>query len=324
MPRTTAWAPLRWATAAAVVSLCAASVDRREACRASVDAAWAPAPAAGPERRLIHHKNRCFEDRDPASRRSLAPRACPAVTVDGAARCLARANVSGVVFVGDSISGQLWGSPLCANATDRGFGLPPGAVRFDDRGTFSVSRAVVGAGDARLAWSYLRVHGPQTADRFSRALRAGGRGLFPDPALFVVNAGLWHLFPQDGLADYEARVDDLLAAVLSVAAPGSRVDWRQTTAVHRELFPRKMKDKDRRKFERFDNDHVRALNAAAAKICLRRAGVALRPHAFAATLVRADGHMRGDARHYGAGVLQSLLALLFIEACDYGDPPTPD
>ena len=67
------------------------------------------------------------------------------------------------------------------------------------------------------------------------------QGLFRKRALYVANAGLWHVIcrrgarPGDDCLDknYAAHVEELLR-VLTNRAEGEVV-WRHTTAVHREL-----------------------------------------------------------------------------------------
>ena len=117
MMRHHSWSVVLATTTAAVAAQTPDST--RAACRASVAAAWTPVDRATG---YTHHKHRCYEDATAEGRRSARPANCPAVDVAAAAACLARRNVSRVVFVGDSISLQLWGSPLCRGATERGFG----------------------------------------------------------------------------------------------------------------------------------------------------------------------------------------------------------
>lgn len=72
------------------------------------------------------------------------------------------------------------------------------------------------------------------------------------------------------------------------------------------------------KFAGFNNDNVRRLNALADGVVARHfpGRVVVRRDAFNQTLLRADGHLRGDARHFASGVLDSLLGLLFLQdAC---------
>ena len=104
-----------------VLAAVAAAGADPEACRRSsrVDP-WVPRAALA--RSFVHHKNRCLADHTDAARVRRAPAACD-MSMDAVARCLReRHGVRRVVLVGDSITGQLWGSPLCERATERGFG----------------------------------------------------------------------------------------------------------------------------------------------------------------------------------------------------------
>ena len=79
----------------------------------------------------------------------------------------------------------------------------------------------------------------QRAEVFARALRdAFERGLFPERALWVVNAGLWHIVCNHPGADdqcydpsHAERVGELLEALQKAQG---EVLWRPTTAVHRD------------------------------------------------------------------------------------------
>ena len=174
-------------------------------CRRSIGAAWVPSTH---DIGFIHHKNRCTFDESEVSRTSFHPAACPGIDAASAAVCLGRRRLRRVVFVGDSIAGQLWGSPLCRNATARGFGAGNGAVETSNYGFFSISTATLGG----LVWTYVRLHAKQRADTFSRALRdAFEAGLLLDRAYWVVNAGLWHL-----VCDADDDGDDCIDSALSL------------------------------------------------------------------------------------------------------------
>ena len=303
-----------------VLAAVAAAGADPEACRRSsrVDP-WVPRAALA--RSFVHHKNRCLADHTDAARVRRAPAACD-MSMDAVARCLReRHGVRRVVLVGDSITGQLWGSPLCARATERGFGAGGATANVTALGdAFAVATARRGA----VEWSYTRLRGKQTAERYARALAAAAAEFYDEPALWVANFGLWHLVCDDDErppeacvdADYEARVADALAT-LARRARGP-ILWRATTAVHRELFPRKMAPRDVRKFRGFDNGAVARLNAVAKRVVEgfgARVSLEAPPDSFNLTLDRGDGHLRGDARHYGSGVLQTLETKLFLDVC---------
>ena len=113
--------------------------------------------------------------------------------------------------------------------TKWGFGVKVDAqikhqnVNYDQRSQrgFSVADAVVGDG---LMWTYLRVRGMQRAGALTRALEvAFDRGMLDQRALYVVNAGLWHLLcttnMNECLETYENDVERFLK-VLTARADG--------------------------------------------------------------------------------------------------------
>lgn len=286
-------------------------------CRRAVEAgAWVASPPADTSTGgLVYHKNRCFEGSRSGSRTTYAPRGCPRVDAAAAAACLARRNISRVIFVGDSITGQLWGSPLCAAPTARGLGARVAAKTFESG---VITTGAVGG----LEWSYVRPRGAQRADHLARTIAALPAAATRARALWVVNAGLWHLFcdgdaataPADCVdARYGDRVAALAAAVTGHAAAG-QIFWRATTAVHRENFPETMPARETRRFLGFTDANVARLNEIAAD----RAGAASTAAFNLTRAAGAAGHLRGDARHFGIGVLESLLGLLFLEACEFG------
>ena len=235
----------------------------KKACKASIKEAWRPkTQKVG----YTYHKNACSRDARASQRRTWQPARCPHVTPSTAKKCLAKKNITRIVLIGDSLTMQLWGSLLCREETKWGFGAKVDGqiqhenVNYDQRSQrgFSVADATVGDG---LTWTYLRVRGMQRAGALTRALEvAFDRGMLDQRALYVVNAGLWHLLCttniNECLETYENDVDKFLK-VLTARADGPVV-WRYTTAVHPALFPRRMSPVDQRKFRSFTDENVRS------------------------------------------------------------------
>ncbi|CAH0367958.1 unnamed protein product [Pelagomonas calceolata] len=299
----------------------------KKACKASIKEAWRPkTQKVG----YTYHKNACSRDARASQRRTWQPARCPHVTPSTAKKCLAKKNITRIVLIGDSLTMQLWGSLLCREETKWGFGAKVDGqiqhenVNYDQRSQrgFSVADATVGDG---LTWTYLRVRGMQRAGALTRALEvAFDRGMLDQRALYVVNAGLWHLLCttniNECLETYENDVDKFLK-VLTARADGPVV-WRYTTAVHPALFPRRMSPVDQRKFRSFTDENVRRLNKVADTVIRRdfRDKVTVRRDAYNFTVnLEDEAYLRGDARHPASGALKSLVSLLFVEdACDYG------
>ena len=317
-------------------------VSLKAACKASIKGDWRP------ERQAIgytYHKNSCMREGKAAKRRTWHPPKCPHVTPTTAKRCLAKKNISRIVLIGDSITYQLWGSLLCTEATTSGFGAAAEAsiqnhdVDYEpgSRHGFSVADAFIGGG---LKWTFLKVRGQQRAGALVKALeQALDRGLLAERALYVVNAGLWHLLcttqHAQCLQEAYARAHGVecdcldpmygehLARLFTVLQRANGpVVWRYTTAVHPQLFPERMGPVDRRKFRGFTDLNVRRLNKIADTLIKEDfpTQVTARRDAYNFTLQRgAGGHIKGDARHLASGALGSLVGLLFLEdACDYG------
>ena len=299
----------------------------KKACKQSIKEAWRPKhQKVG----YTYHKNACSRDARASQRRTWQPARCPRVTPATAKKCLAKKNITRIVLIGDSLTMQLWGSLLCREETKWGFGAKVDAqishknVNYDTRSQrgFSVADAVVGDG---LTWTYLRVRGMQRAGALTRALEvAFDRGMLDQRALYVVNAGLWHLLcttnMNECLETYENDVEKFLK-VLTARADGPVV-WRYTTAVHPSLFPRRMSPVDQRKFRSFTDENVRRLNKVADAVIRRdfKDKVTVRRDAYNFTVnLEDEAYLRGDARHPASGALKSLVSLLFVEdACDYG------
>ena len=299
----------------------------KKACKQSIKEAWRPKhQKVG----YTYHKNACSKDARASQRRTWQPTRCPRVTAATARKCLAKKNITRIVLIGDSLTMQLWGSLLCQTETKWGFGAKVDGqiqhknVNYDQRSQrgFSVANAVVGDG---LSWTYLRVRGMQRAGALTRALEvAFDRGMLDQRALYVVNAGLWHLLcttnMNECLETYENDVEKFLR-VLTARADGPVV-WRYTTAVHPSLFPRRMSPVDQRKFRSFTDENVRRLNKVADAVIRRdfRGKVTVRRDAYNFTAnLEDEAYLRGDARHPASGALKSLVSLLFVEdACDYG------
>ena len=299
----------------------------KKACKQSIKEAWRPKhQKVG----YTYHKNACSKDARASQRRTWQPTRCPKVTPSTAKKCLAKKNITRIVLIGDSLTMQLWGSLLCREETKWGFGAKVDGqishknVNYDARSQrgFSVADAVVGDG---LTWTYLRVRGMQRAGALTRALEvAFDRGMLDERALYVVNAGLWHLLCttniNECLETYENDVERFLK-VLTARADGPVV-WRYTTAVHPSLFPRRMSPVDQRKFRSFTDENVRRLNKVADAVIRRdfRGKVTVRRDAYNFTAnLEDEAYLRGDARHPASGALKSLVSLLFVEdACDYG------
>ncbi len=299
----------------------------KKACKQSIKEAWRPKhQKVG----YTYHKNACSKDARASQRRTWQPARCPRVTPSTAKKCLAKKNITRIVLIGDSLTMQLWGSLLCREETKWGFGAKVDAqishknVNYDQRSQrgFSVADAVVGDG---LMWTYLRVRGMQRAGALTRALEvAFDRGMLDERALYVVNAGLWHLLcttnMNECLETYENDIERFLK-VLTARADGPVV-WRHTTAVHPSLFPRRMSPVDQRKFRSFTDENVRRLNKVADAVIRRdfKDKVTVRRDAYNFTVnLEDEAYLRGDARHPASGALKSLVSLLFVEdACDYG------
>jgi len=299
----------------------------KKACKQSIKEAWRPKhQKVG----YTYHKNACSKDARASQRRTWQPARCPRVTAATAKKCLAKKNITRIVLIGDSLTMQLWGSLLCREETKWGFGAKVDAqishknVNYDARSQrgFSVADAVVGDG---LTWTYLRVRGMQRAGALTRALEvAFEKGMLDQRALYVVNAGLWHLLCttniNECLETYENDVEKFLR-VLTARADGPVV-WRYTTAVHPSLFPRRMSPVDQRKFRSFTDENVRRLNKVADAVIRRdfKDKVTVRRDAYNFTVnLEDEAYLRGDARHPASGALKSLVSLLFVEdACDYG------
>ena len=299
----------------------------KKACKQSIKEAWRPKhQKVG----YTYHKNACSKDARASQRRTWQPARCPRVTPATAKKCLAKKNITRIVLIGDSLTMQLWGSLLCREETKWGFGAKVDSqiqhknVNYDQRSQrgFSVADAVVGDG---LTWTYLRVRGMQRAGALTRALEvAFDRGMLDQRALYVVNAGLWHLLcttnMNECLETYENDLEKFLK-VLTARADGPVV-WRYTTAVHPSLFPRRMSPVDQRKFRSFTDENVRRLNKVADAVIRRdfRDKVTVRRDAYNFTVnLEDEAYLRGDARHPASGALKSLVSLLFVEdACDYG------
>jgi hypothetical protein len=299
----------------------------KKACKQSIKEAWRPKhQKVG----YTYHKNACSKDARASQRRTWQPARCPRVTPSTAKKCLAKKNITRIVLIGDSLTMQLWGSLLCQTETKWGFGAKVDGqiqhknVNYDARSQrgFSVADAVVGDG---LTWTYLRVRGMQRAGALTRALEvAFDRGMLDERALYVVNAGLWHLLcttnMNECLETYENDIEKFLK-VLTARADGPVV-WRHTTAVHPSLFPRRMSPVDQRKFRSFTDENVRRLNKVADAVIRRdfKDKVTVRRDAYNFTVnLEDEAYLRGDARHPASGALKSLVSLLFVEdACDYG------
>ena len=299
----------------------------KKACKQSIKEAWRPKhQKAG----YTYHKNACSRDARASQRRTWQPARCPRVTAATARKCLAKKNITRIVLIGDSLTMQLWGSLLCQTETKWGFGAKVDGqiqhknVNYDARSQrgFSVADAVVGDG---LTWTYLRVRGMQRAGALTRALEvAFEKGMLDERALYVVNAGLWHLLCttniNECLETYENDLERFLK-VLTARADGPVV-WRYTTAVHPSLFPRRMSPVDQRKFRSFTDENVRRLNKVADAVIRRdfKDKVTVRRDAYNFTVnLEDEAYLRGDARHPASGALKSLVSLLFVEdACDYG------
>ena len=286
----------------------------KKACKQSIKEAWRPkTQKVG----YTYHKNACSKDARAAQRRTWQPARCPRVTPSTAKKCLAKKNITRIVLIGDSLTMQLWGALLCREETKWGFGAKVDGqiqhknVNYDQRSQrgFSVADAVVGDG---LTWTYLRVRGMQRAGALTRALEvAFDRGMLDQRALYVVNAGLWHLLCttniNECLETYENDVEKFLK-VLTARADGPVV-WRYTTAVHPALFPRRMSPVDQRKFRSFTDENVRKLNKVADTVIRRdfKNKVTVRRDAYNFTVnLEDEAYLRGDARHPASGALKSL------------------
>ena len=258
------------------------------------------------------------------------PAACPSLDLYAALQCVMRRGLKRVVWIGDSVSGQLARSARCEHV---GHSVKDSAidnVPLDNDGMLSWN----GTKRQQYRAPFWLVDGVelvlfgneagQYAEEKADALRAAhAQGLLQAPAVFMVNLGLFYLLcdaterscdRKPMLTKYQRQLSVLFATLCeTVRGP---IVWRDTTAVHshgggnRSVLERLTTGELRRKFARFDVQGVRELNDAA-EVVLRRFAprVQRMPMVFEATAQRPDGVLPGDMRHYGGEVLHELLGL---------------
>ena len=270
------------------------------------------------------------------------PRECSGYDLLAAARCLRQRKIGRVVFVGDSVTEQLVHSIHCEVAgAAHGTTYHPAAtvswrepqhnytlesatfrdVEFVSLGNF--------AGGGRVELSAASI-----SSALEQGVLDGG-----SQTLWVVNQGLHHLLCPQGTSKsscaasaglHEQRRGEYargLEALLTVLSERTRgpIVWRDTTAVHKELLytTAHVGAATLQKYAHFDDAGVQKLNTAAASVVARFAPrVQHLPHVHSATAARPDGTAdypsRGDSRHYGADVLQSVLQLHYLCWCQVG------
>lgn len=285
--------------------------ERKKACRGGLkDLSWRPSKSV--PGKLYYHRQECYEDAN-ATMKTIVPRKCRRVGLTDAVKCLRRDNISQVVFVGDSVSSQLWGTALCT---------APGKLLTQETyfRLFSISKVEVKPG---FWWTTLRVRGTPRAERIAAALKtAFSSGLLLEPSMWVVNAGLWHLTCNrshtfdclDSESKYSESVAELLST-LDTSARG-RLLWRPTTAVNRDNLPRRKARRDQ-KFRFFNNNNVIRLNAVAATLIQNDfPRFQYSTSAYDATIRSPLDALPGDIRHYRSTALHSLLQLDYLHWCN--------
>ena len=272
---------------------------------------------------------------------TYVPRACPDISLPQALQCLSRDAVTHVVYVTDSIGSEELASLSCyrqehTSPDGRGSGsdqLARLAPQLD------ASHRNITSGD-RYMWVERRLDtghalvelmgrrdGAVFATASSKAeavAEAAAVGLLPANAIYVVNAGLWHMVctPEQiqakkciiDLNDYRMQLMSLLDA-LTQHAPHSRIIWRDTTEVHPGRMSENVSATARQKFARFDSKHVEALNRAAQAVLANYSHVEVLDCSYPVTRHRADNVIEGDIRHYRADVLRTLTHISFLAWC---------
>ena len=174
------------------------------------------------------------------------------------------------------------------------------------------------------------------------ALRVAGRSplmrsLLKD-SLWVVNYGLWHAvcplanaphaFAMNSQRDdascndalYTKHLSTFLDALLMLIGAKRAILWRETTAVHPSQL-RGASQETLDKYRHFDGVAIRQLNANASHLLASRYAGRVQTslpedYWYAATRDRPDGTLPGDMRHYGAEVVDQLVALLYLQLCE--------
>ena len=276
----------------------------------------------------------------------FVPTVCPELSLPMASRCLLQRGLQRVIFLGDSTTVQLVytalcevGHPICA----------PKSITCDAATATSV------VNHRSFLLHFVRVAGLEIgilwtkptsgrAGAYGWSIREAFRaGALLQPALWMVNFGLWHLTSHDSVLgcetgnmqrcrqvpvgtvpcseerlkaarkQYRGELAGLLH-VLSINASGP-ILWRDTTAVHPDRMQAGVTASVLSKFKCFGNGEVARLNSAALQTIVRFPRVAVAGHAFNATLPRADHTLDGDIRHYDGVVMRELLHLTFLDWC---------
>ena len=253
---------------------------------------------------------------------SYLPVECPELSISAAARCLQQQGLRRVNFIGDSVSHQLAFTIACElGLTDI---TRVGETNVAPGVTLRVLRLPVGL-ELGFLWAEPQPQG--TAAALDLALRSAiSHGHLQEPALWMVNAGLWHMlcdaecttagaFKQKQ-ADYRAQLHSLLEVLQThTQGRGGRIVWRDTTAVHPSRMNKDVPEHVRHKFAMLTSANVRLLNRDAENVLTRFPAVSVLNHFFAATKDRAGGTAPGDIRHWKADVLRLLLHLGYLEWC---------
>eukprot|EP00966_Prymnesium_polylepis_P297729 6878926-Prymnesium_polylepis.1 len=257
------------------------------------------------------------------SMHSYLPPACPSLTLLEAVQCLRHRRLFRLYYVGDSVSYQLAFTNVC----ELGLGTHVG-TRIE--GTDFSLRLVSLPVGIELAFLWPKP-ASGTAQALGRALNSSmSSGHLQEPALWMVNAGLWHTIPlcehsaecvepekvqASNDKDYEIHLRQLLEVLHSRAR--GHVIWRDTTAVHPGRMHKDASAAVRRKFAAMSNSNIRQLNARASHTMSSYPSLHPLDLYFAATRERAGGTAPGDIRHWRADVLQLLLQIAYLAWCEY-------
>ena len=263
-------------------------------------------------------------------------------SLEAGVACLGHNGYNRVIFVGDSVSAQLMYTLSCVDernrlarvrdASDKRHGIKRQGFQYmaessNDDYLLEDSNFllhVLSARGLQLIYLYSRPAYSYRCAPYTRSLEAAlqhtkAKRLLLEPALWVINLGLWHLFPsgrrgEDRVMNYVSELCSLLQ-VIDTHARG-RLTWRDTTAVHNTSLRANASPSERAKFGTyFTPQAVDELNRAALTVlpCFPR--IQVHDGFFAATKNRAGDTLAGDTRHYGPRVLRELLQLSFRHWC---------
>lgn len=193
---------------------------------------------------------------------SYLPLECAELTILDAARCLQQQGLTRVNFIGDSVTHQLAFTLACElGLTDIG---RVGEVKEGPDFSLRVLHLPVVGLELHFLWAEPKPAG--TAGSLARALRSAlSHGHLHETALWMVNAGLWHMLCETQTdctdeafkgkqADYRAQLRDLLQ--LLHAHANGRIIWRDTTAVHPSRMNVDVSEATRRKARCCDSNQM--------------------------------------------------------------------